>query len=163
MAGTFRIAVTLAGLVLFLDPMYPQDRVAEFRSRFDREQDPVHRAKLMPYLGDVEFQEIKREVAEGKLSDALVILEKYRDETQSCEKDLDSRGIDAEKHPAGFKQLEISLRQSLRRLDDLLVGLPADDQKPFLAVRKELEQLNRHLVRELFPRQPEGEQGKPKS
>jgi len=143
----------------------PSGKAAEFRARFARETDPVHRAKLMPQLGEAELQEIQRQIAGGELSEALEGVKEYRDQVQQCQKDLDAIGVDVEKHPNGFKQLQISLRESLRRIDEALISLASDEQQPFLDVRKELDRINRHLIRELFPRQPgaEEESQKPKS
>jgi hypothetical protein len=159
--GTLRIVEPL--LVLALGLIYlPQDQVSTFRSRLEHDPDPVHKARLMKDLGDAEFQEIQKDLAAGNDPDAVAVLEKYQAEAQSCVKDLDAKEIDAEKHPNGFKQLQVSIRQSLRRLDDILPSLTADEQKPFLDVRKELEHLDRHLIRELFPRQPGAESSPPK-
>jgi len=115
----------------------------------------MRRAQMMPRLGQAEFDEITRDIDAGKLPEALSVLKEYRDEIESCEKGLDAEKINAEKHPKGYKQLEISLRQSLRRLNALLVSVNGDDQKPFLEVREGLDELNRHLIRELFPNQPD--------
>lgn len=128
-----------------------QGRVPEFRARFAQQTDAMRWAQMMPKLGEAEFDELTRNIDAGELPEALAILKEYRDEIRSCEKGLDAKSIDAEKHPKGYKQLEISLRQSLRRLDDLLVSLTADEQLPFLEVRNDLNQLNRHLINELFP------------
>ena len=68
-----------------------------------------------------------------------------------AKKTLGAKNLDAEKHPKGFKQLEISLRQSLRRLNNLLPVLTADEQAPFLEVRADLEEMNRHLNSRTFP------------
>jgi hypothetical protein len=153
--ATFQIAGLLLGLALLPGQTAPPpNRGAELRTRFASESDAVRRAKLMVPLGDAEFQEIRKRIDDGKLDDALAILREYRDEAQSCQKELDAKGVDPEKRPSGFKQLQISLRESLRRLDDLLANLSADEQKPFLDLRKDIDQLDRHLIRELFPRQP---------
>jgi len=129
-----------------------QGSVLEFQTCFTQETDAMRRAQRMPKLGDAEFDEITRDIDAGKLPEALAILKEYRTEIQSCEKGLDAKGIDAERHPKGFKQLEISLRQSLRRLNNLIAGLTSDEQVPFLEVRVDLDELNRHLIHELFPR-----------
>ena len=129
-----------------------QKQILDFRTRFTQETDAVRRAQKMPKLGEAEFDEITRDIDEGKLTDGLAILKEYRDEIQLCEEGLDAKKIDAEKHPQGFKQLEISLRQSLRRLNNLLLGFTTDEQAPFLEVRIDLDELNRHLIHELFPR-----------
>lgn len=137
------------------------DRVAELHSRFTHETDPVRKAKLMPQLGDVEFREIEGDLLAERMPDALAILQQYRDEAQTCEKELESKGSNAEQHPAGFKQLQFSLRESLRRLDDLLVTLTGEEQAPFEPVRKDIDEMNRRLIHELFPRQPESAEPKP--
>jgi hypothetical protein len=152
-------------LVVSCAPVIFQTRTADIHARFEHETDPVRRAKLMPRLGEEQFHEIGKEISDGNLSQALTILKQYRDEAEVCIKALDAKVADPEKHAGGFKELEISVRQSLRRLDELLVGMTGDDQKPFLEVREDLDRLNRHLVRELFPRQPNPDEGasKPKS
>lgn len=157
-------AAALFAAVLFGQTLSP-NAAADLRARFAKETDPVRRARLMVPLGDAQFQEIQRQTAEGDYSAALELLEQYRDEAQDCLKGLDAKEPDPEKHPSGFKQLQISLRASLRRVDDIIVGLAGDEQKPFVELRKELEQMERHLIRELFPRQPgtESEPPKPKS
>ena len=127
-----------------------------------KEGDPVRQAKLMYRLGEAEFQEIDTDTAAERLPEAVATLKEYRDEVQTCEKGLDSRGVNPETHPAGYKQLQISLRESLRHLDDLLVNFTADRQAPFLEVRKDLEQLDVHLIHELFPTQPVGDISPPK-
>lgn len=131
-----------------------QSRLPELRARFAQETDAVHRAQIMPKMGEATFDEIDKDVDAGKLPDALELLKEYRDEIHACEKGLDERKIDAEKHPRGYKQLEISLRESLRKLNGLMVGFTADEQAPFVEVRQELEEMNRHLIRELFPKGP---------
>ena len=152
-------------VAILLVQAQPPSRTPEFRARFAHEPDPIRRAKLMPQLGEAEFQDVQRDIATGEISNALDTVKEYRNQVQQCQKDLDATGVDVEKHPSGFKELQISLRQSLRRLDEALVSFPADEQKPFLDVRKDLERINRHLIRELFPRQPgaEEEPQKPKN
>jgi len=152
----------ISTIALFAACVSAQDKTAEFRARFVHESDPVHKAILILPLGDAEFLEIQKDFEAGELPDALAVLRQYRDEVRACKDSLDARGIDAERHPAGFKQLQISLRESLRRLDNLIVSVPRDDQAPFLDVRKEIDQINRHVFRELFPRQPESYSEAPK-
>lgn len=166
MAGKLRILWSvLAATFVFsaaASVLAAQDRVADLQSRFAREPDSVRKAKLMPQLGDAEFQEIERDFLEERLPNALIVLQQYRDEAQTCEKELDAKGTDAEQHPAGFKQLQFSLRESLRRLDDLLVTLTSDQQAPFQGTREDIDDMNRHVIRELFPRQPGISQPNPK-
>lgn len=137
-------------------PLHPQDRTADLRSRFEHETNPVQRAKLMPALGEAEFREIRKDAEADKLSDALALLREYRDQVQICVKGLDSTKVDAEKHPSGFKQLEMSLQESLRRVDAMLPAMTSEEQAPFLEVRKDLDDMNKHLIEQLFPRRTPG-------
>jgi len=135
----------------------------QWRAKFDHEADPVHRAKLLLPLGEAEFKDAESALANDKAAEALDILKKYRDEAQSCEKALEDKFPDAEKHANGYKQLQISLRGSLRRLDAMIVGLNEDDRKPFVEIRGQLDEIDRHLIQMLFPKQPANDAaGKPK-
>jgi hypothetical protein len=141
-------------ILLFAGCASARDNLAELRSKFARDPDPVHRAKLMRQLGRAEFDAIRKAIDGGQFAEALSILQQYRDESQWCAKALDDKESDPAKHSNGFKQLQISVRESLRRLDGLLVGFTADQQQPFLEIRMDLDELNRHLLRELFPNTP---------
>ncbi len=144
-------------IALFAGSALAQDRTADLRARFDRETNAVRKAKLMPQLGEAQFGQIENDIGAGRLQEALSTLEQYRSEAETCMKGLAATGVDAEKHPGGFKQLQISLRESLRRLDRLTPSIASDKQTPFRDARKDLDQMNRELVHELFPRQPEQE------
>lgn len=135
--------------------LLPQNSTAELRSRFTSETDPIRKAKLLVPLGDSEFRDILKDEDSENFGEALAIFQQYRDEAQICQKALEGKEPDPEKHPNGFKQLQISLRQALRRLNDIIVELPGDEQKPFLDVRRDLDQMDRQLIHELFPRRPE--------
>jgi len=153
------IVWTVTGVASFALPppqaMLAEDSTAELRARFANETDPVRKAKLLGPLSEAEFRDILRDSDSEDFAGALAIFQQYRDEAQTCQKALEGKEPDPEKHPNGFKQLQISLRQSLRRLSDIIVDLPADEQKPFLEVRRDLEQMDRQLIHELFPRRPE--------
>jgi hypothetical protein len=134
----------------------------QWRAKFDHEADPVHKAKLLLPLGESEFKDAESALANDKAAESLDILKKYLDEAQSCEKALEEKFPDAEKHSNGYKQLQISLRGSLRRLDAMIVGLNEDDRKPFVAIRGQLDEIDRHLIHMLFPKQPANDgAGKP--
>jgi len=96
---------------LSLGWMWGQNQILEFRTRFTQETDAMRRAQKMPKLGEAEFDEITRDIDAGRLPDGLAVLKEYRGEIRSCEGDLDAKNLDAEKHPKGFKQLEITLLQ----------------------------------------------------
>lgn len=140
-----------------------QDRIAQLRGRFDKESDPVRKAKLMVPLGTAEFDRIEKQIADNDLNGALAGSREYEGQASACEKALDARGVSPEKHPSGYKELQLSVRESLRRLDNVMVNLARDDQKPFQEIRKSLDDLDRDLIKELFPKQPGAPPGSGKS
>ena len=149
------VCASVITALVFAATAVPQGRIGDLRSRFDMETNPIRKARLMPDLGDAEFREIARDVEAQRIADALAMLQRYRDQARVCTKGLDGFRIDAENHPNGFKQLQISLAESIRRLDALLVSMTGDEQAPFRDVRKDLSDMNNHLIEELFPRPPE--------
>jgi hypothetical protein len=141
----------LAAMAAFLGPAaIPQTRQG-LQTKFEQEPDVMRRARMTMELSRADFHEVADQVAAGDNTDALKTLQQLLDDMQQCSNSLDAKEPNPEGHPGGFKQLQIATRESLRRLDDLTVSLTEDEQAPFLAIRKNLDQLNRHLIRELFP------------
>jgi hypothetical protein len=151
--------------LLCVAPLFSQTVLDDLRARYTHEPDPVRKAKLLPKLGDAEFLAVQKQLDAGSTDDALAAVREYRDQAQSCVTALDAKEPDPEKHSSGYKQLQISLRESIRRIDFIMANLTGDDQKPFRALRDDLEQLDQHVIKELFPRQPASDKspGKPKS
>jgi len=145
MCGIILVALALSGTSL------SQDRIADLRQRFAQESDPVRKAKKMPQLGEAEFQQIQKDVASEEFTDALALLRQYRGEVQSCVQGLDATGVNAVKHSSGFRQLQISLRESLRRLDTMIPLISPEAQSGFAEEHAKLNELNKHLIEELFP------------
>ena len=44
-----------------------------------------------------------------------------------------------------------------------MVGLAKDEQAPLAEVRKDMDELDRQMIHQLFPKRPEAEPEKPKS
>jgi hypothetical protein len=158
-----QIGMIALAFILFAGLARSQDRIAELRVRFARESNPVNKAKIMPELGDAEFAVMDKDLMAERVPEALAILRQYRAEAQTCEKGLDAARIDAGKHSAGFKHLQISLQESLRRLGVFVARLTSDEQVPFLEVRKDLNEMDQHLIHQLFPRDPAAHDAPPKS
>ncbi|MGH9738758.1 MAG: hypothetical protein ACRD4X_09240 [Candidatus Acidiferrales bacterium] len=153
MASSLHFSGGLLFAALVLSPGLPRDHTAELHARFQRETNSVHKAELMQKLGTVEFHEIERDVTNRQFHDALQILDQYRSEVEQCSKELDHANIDPVKKPSGFKQLQISVREALERIDRLISTMTSDDQLQFRHDRDDLERLNSHLIQELFPRE----------
>lgn len=154
MRAESRVLILLAAVVLLTSAAGARQNSQELQTKFEQENDAVRRAKMMIKISRASFGQISQQVAAGDNTDALKTLQQLVEDAQSCSDALDAKEKNPESHSSGFRQLQIATRESLRRLDDLTVGLTRDEQTPFLAIRKNLDRLNRHLIRELFPHQP---------
>lgn len=148
-----RIAM-IAGLSL-CSALAAQDRLAEELAKYQREGDPVHKARDLARLGEEQVDLAKRELKEDHEVESLHTLEQYRDEVHETIAALNGTGVDPERKPAGFKELQISLRETIRRIDDLILTLNVDKRPFFREVRNDLYTDQNKLIDELFPRRPE--------
>jgi len=128
-----------------------QDSLAKYEAQYELEHDPVAKAKILSKSGHLELDQVRTDLKMDNEEQALSELEHYRDEVESAVKALSATGVNAEKHPAGFKELQISLRQTLRRVDDVINSLPYDKRPWFQAVRSDLAKSQAMLMDQLFP------------
>jgi hypothetical protein len=150
------------GLVLVLLAPLQQSPLSDYKNQFAHENEPVHKARLLARMGDLEVDEMGKKTDEEDFDGALKDLGEYRDEIIQTQKGLHATGVNAEKNPAGFKQLQISLRRNLRRLNDIVTALPLTERERFMPVQRQLENLDHELIRALFPRRPhEGDKEQP--
>ena len=135
-------------------PSLAQDRLAALLAQYQNEVDPVRKARVLSKLGNEQLDEAKKELKSGEDVASLHILEQYRDEVRETVSGLKAMVRDAEKKPAGFKELQISLRETVRRVDDLILTLPVDKRPFFREVRNDLVTTQNELIDALFPRKP---------
>jgi len=148
------LVVSALALALLAGFIPQRGRSEEYRARFDHESNAVRKAKILPDLGNAEFKDIEAQAATGDFDVVMKTLQLYRDQVAEAEKALDATGANPAKHSAGFIQLEISVRQSLRRMDDLSFEIPPEHKKSFADIRNQLDQTDQRLIRQLFPRAP---------
>ena len=131
------------------------DKLSELQSRFDSETNGVHKAKMLQRLGDAEFEEATRAEKADDYNTVGLIMEKYRDNVRAASEALEKESPDGERHPSGYKQLEMHVQKGLRQVDEILLLAPAEFKPPLQIVRKDLLALDDKLLRALFPRRHE--------
>jgi len=149
-----------AALALFA-PLAAQDRLTVEQARYDQETDPVRKARALVKLGDEQIDEARKQLKNGDEVASLHILELYRDEVRYISDLFFATAVTTEKKPAGFKELQISLRETVRHIDDLILTLPVDKRPFFREVRTDLVNTQNELIDALFPRQPDRNSRKP--
>ncbi len=119
----------LSLLIAFSTAIRAQDpALGKLQIRYQSETNPVQKAKVLAKLGPLEVDEAARNIKADQEALALSVLERYRDDARSSVNALVATQANASKHPAGFKELQIGLRESLRRLNDLVFLVPSDVQ-----------------------------------
>jgi hypothetical protein len=128
----------------------------KMRAQYAAETNPVNKAKILAKLGPREMTAIRNMSNAGDDDQALAALEKYRDAVRETRRALAATGVDASRHSGGFKELQISLRMFLRRLDDLMFSVQQDVRASFRSVRADLEADENALIDALFPMRNRG-------
>jgi hypothetical protein len=136
-------------------PLGAQDRLEAALSQYLHEVDPVRRARLLAKFGDEQVELARKQLKFDQDVASLHTLEQYRDEVRETVASLKAAGINAERKTAGFKELQISLRETVRHIDDLIFTLSVDKRPFFRSVRDDLARDQNDLIDALFPRKPD--------
>ena len=135
-------------------PLRAQDRLTVAVAQYQHEGDPVRKARMLAKFGGDQIDEAKKQLSSGDDVASLHMIEQYRDEVRETVTGLEAAVPDAEKKPAGFKELQISLRETVRHIDDLILTLPVDKRPFFRDARNDLVKTQNELIDALFPRKP---------
>ncbi len=155
------VMVLSATLGLCCASVAAQDRVAGLQAEFDRETNAVRKAKLIHKLGDAQFQEARRYGDAGDYDAVAKWMESYRDDAKAALAALKAFHPDGERHPEGYKEMQIHVRKSLRVLEETILETPDSYRTRLEAVRKDLIGVEDQLIGALFPRPPGKTPGKP--
>ena len=115
----------------------------------------MRKSRALVKLGDEQVDLAKKQLKEDDEVASLHTLEQYRDEVHDMVSSLHNTGVDAERKPAGFKELQISLRETIRHIDELILTLNVDKRPFFRVVRNDLFMDQNELIDALFPRKPD--------
>jgi hypothetical protein len=157
--STLRIAIPTLGIVfcsvaLAAQTARVQKDIAKYEANYESKTNPVDRAKAVAKLGRAEYVAASQSLDAGNVREAFEFLAKYNEQAIAGHDVLEKMRVDPEKHSNGFRQLEISVRESLRELREMMGRVPLEQRESFAALEKDLDALNQKLILELFPRQP---------
>lgn len=151
-------AVLLAGLVPLAQNAKQltkqQKKLLKLERDFEKQKDAVHQAKALAKLLPKGVDEAAAEIKKGEIAHGVSRLERYRDLARQVHEALLATGRNPVKKSAGFMQLQIALRESVRRLNDLIFMMPIGRREKVEVVREDLAQVNGQLLEELFPPPP---------
>jgi hypothetical protein len=144
------LTVVCAGIV---PAQQPQDRMQEYKDKYEKENDPVRKAKALGNYGDAQTRHFVREASAENFDAATALLTAYRNEVRSVFDALKATGVDAEKKSDGFKELEFHLRRTLWQIDRTLPAVPIERRETLQEMHDELGRIHTELIHLLFPRE----------
>jgi hypothetical protein len=149
------IAATSSGILLA-----QQDRMAEYKEKYERETDAIRKAKALGNYGDAQIQHFVRDAGAENFDAASAMLSAYRDEVRYVFDALKATGNDPEKKADGFKELEFHLRKTLWLVDRNLPVVPIERRAALQEMRDDLGRIHNDLIHVLFPREAGKKSGK---
>jgi hypothetical protein len=121
------------------------------RQKFEREADPVDRAKIGIKISDILLEEVAESVKDGQFGEMEQKLTVYAETIQASHNGLIESGRNASKKPEGFKELEIALRKHVRKLEDFARVLNLQRRLPLEKARDLAGGIRDKLLKALFP------------
>jgi hypothetical protein len=144
------LAVVCAGM---LRAGQSNDRMQDYKDKYEKENDPVRKAKALGNYGDAQVQHFVHEAAAENFDAASALLTAYRNEVRLVFDALKATGNDAEKKPDGFKELEFHLRRTLWQIDRTLPAVPIEHRETLQEMHDDLGRIHNELIHLLFPRE----------
>jgi hypothetical protein len=141
-----------AAALLCPDAFAATDKLKELQEHFDRATHAGAKIKDLQKLGAAQFDAATQASKAGDFVTVGLIFEKYRDNVRQAFELLKKQEPDADRHPSGYRQLELEVRQGIREVEDTLLVAPEEVRPPLELVRRDLIETDDGLIRLLFPR-----------
>jgi hypothetical protein len=128
--------------------------LSELQERFDHEDNPVRKAKLIQKLGDAQFDALHTAEKAEDYAAVGVTLEKYRDNIRVALEALRKEHPDAERNSNGYRQLQIHTHRGVKEVEEALRAAPDEFKPPLELVRQDLVAMDDKMLELLFPSPP---------
>jgi hypothetical protein len=141
-----------AAAILCPDAFPATDKLKELQEHFDRATHAGAKIKDLQKLGAAQFDAATQASKAGDFVAVGLIFEKYRDNVRQAFELLMKQEPDADRHPGGYRQLELEVRHGIREVEDTMLVAPEEVRPPLELVRRDLIETDDGLIRLLFPR-----------
>jgi hypothetical protein len=149
----------LLALALLVPLSGGAEDLAKLRQQLARESDADDRAKITVKIGRELLKQISHAYDKGTPEEAERLLGEYREAIRDAHEDLKESGRDARRKPKGFKDLEIHLRKSTRKLEDLGHALSFDQRTVLDEAIAEMNAIRQELLENLMRRDDRQDSG----
>lgn len=150
--GRAELCVVVSALLLAATVVGDVDKVKQLQQHFDKETHATSKVKVLDKLADAQFEAARKAIDSDDAIALALIFEKYRDNVRATFLLLKNQEPDADRHPGGYRQLELQARRGIREVADTLAIAPPYMRPPLEIVRKDLLSMDDELINLLFPR-----------
>jgi hypothetical protein len=151
-AARAELLLALCAVLMLAALAESADKVKQLQLHFDKETHAASKVKALDKLAEAQFEAAGKAVESGDAIALALIFEKYRDNVQATFLLLKQQEPNADRHPGGYRQLELQARRGLREVADTLAIAPPEMRPPLEIVRKDLLNMDDELIGLLFPR-----------
>jgi hypothetical protein len=127
------------------------ERLEAERRRVSGLKDPVDRTKSYITISTL-LLDLATGAAQHDPESLAPLLDQYVTAIQAARDSIVNSGRDATRKPAGYKEMEITLRQHTRRLQDIARMLTVDEREPVEHALRVATSIREEIIRLLFPR-----------
>lgn len=139
-------------LLLLICPVSWADKVNELQAHFDKETHATTKIRILDKLAEAQFEVASKADAQGDFVTVGLTFEKYRDNVRAAFELLRKQEPDAERHPGGYRQLELQTRKGIREVEQTIIIVAAEMRPPLGIVQKDLVTIDDELIQLLFPK-----------
>lgn len=126
--------------------------MGDLQTRFDQEKHAESKIKMMAKLAGAQLEAERQAIDAKDFVTAGLTLEKYRDNLRACLELLKKQQPNVDRHPNGYRQLEMQMRRGIREVKDTMQAAPPEVRPPLQIVYQDLLDMDDELIRLLFPR-----------
>jgi hypothetical protein len=128
-----------------------KDQAKQLAARIEREKNPGKKARFQVRLARIRLTDAIQEYDAGNYGQGWALLEEYRRQIDLSWKTLESAQGGLAKHFEAYKDLEISLREDRRVLEDLRERVPYPEDQSIKTIAEESSRVHNQVLRVLFP------------
>ena len=146
--------LAVLGVLLLGACAMARENEEQLLQRMAAEQNPVKKAKIEIKLANLRLTEVQDAYSRGQIDAGAKLLGTFVETIRTSWKLLQDSGHKASKQPEGFRELEISLRENVRTLQDLGRRVSYFDRSPLEDAAQEMDQMRGEVLHALFPGAP---------
>lgn len=126
-------------------------RLDRERADLSGETDPVERTRIQIRISDLMISFMGDAVSEGDADQVTSRAREYRTAILDARNTMMGSGRDPTRSVAGYRDLEIALRQQIRQLDDIGARLALASREPIETLIVEMTEIRNEILDALFP------------